>query len=206
MKQKLYLLLLLLSCTAISWSQETRFGITGGLSIASWTAKASGVSINSQSTTGFTGGVIVFAPLSTNVTIQTGLNFVQKGAKTDDQGDNETIKLNYIELPVNFVYTHEGFFGGVGPTIAMGLSGTDKTTSQGVTEKADIHFGSGTDDDLKRFDIGANVTAGYMVPAGFMISLNYNFGLSNLVPGGNSSDGKLLNRYFGIRIGYVFNK
>lgn len=206
MKQKLYLLLFLLASSAAAWSQKTRFGITGGLSIASWSAKAGGVSVNSQSTTGFTGGVILFAPLSSNVTIQTGLNFVQKGAQTNDQGDNETIKLNYIELPVNFVYTHAGFFGGVGPTIAMGMSGTDKLTSQGVTEKSDIKFGSGTDDDLKRFDIGANVTAGYMIPSGFMLSLNYNFGLTNLAPGTNSSDGKLLNRYFGIRIGYVFNK
>ena len=47
----------------------------------------------------------------------------------------EIVKLNYIELPVNFVYTHEGFFAGAGPTIAMGLSGTDKSTSQGVTDK-----------------------------------------------------------------------
>jgi len=164
MKQKLYLLLILLSSSAISWSQQARFGFTGGLSIASWTAKTSGVSINTQSTTGFTGGVVVFAPINTNITIQTGLNFVQKGAKTSDMGDEELVKLNYIELPVNFLYTHQGFFGGVGPTIAMGLSGTDKTTSQGVTEKTDIHFGSGTDDDVKRLDIGANITAGYMLP------------------------------------------
>lgn len=206
MKHKFYLLFTFILIGSVVWSQETRFGLQGGLSLASWTAKASGVSINSQSNTGFTFGATAFIPVSTQFTVQTGLNFVQKGAKSNDQGDEENIKLNYIELPVNFLYTHQGFFAGAGPTIAVGMSGTDKVTSQGVTEKTDIHFGSGTDDDLKRFDFGANVTAGYMIPSGLMLSLNYNFGLSNLAPGTNSSDGKLLNRYFGIRIGYVFNK
>jgi hypothetical protein len=206
MKQKFYLLFAFILFVSAVWSQETRFGVTGGLSLASWTAKAGGVSINSQSNTGFTAGVTAFVPLTTQFTIQTGLNFLQKGAKTDDQGDVEKIKLNYIELPVNFLYTHEGFFGGVGPTFAMGISGTDNATSQGVTQKTDLHFGNSTDDDLTKFDIGANITAGYMVPSGWMISLNYNFGLSNLIPGGNSSDGKVTNRYFGIRIGYIFQK
>ena len=208
MKQKSYLLFAFILCFSAAKSQEnqTRFGVTAGLSIANWTIKSSGISINTQSVTGFTGGVIAFMPLSTNISLQTGLNYVQKGTKVDDQGGNiEIAKLNYIELPLNFVYTHEGFNIGVGPTIAMGLSGTEKSTSQGVTETHDVTFGSGTD-DVSRFDIGANLTAAYVLPNGFMLSANYNIGLSNLQPGGNSSDGKVTNRYFGIRIGYLFNK
>jgi hypothetical protein len=206
MKQKFYLLFAFILFGSAAWSQETRFGLTGGLSLASWSISGGGVSINTSSNNGFTAGVTSFIPLTSQFSIQTGLNYVQKGAKISDQGDEEIVKLNYVELPVNFLYTHEGFFAGAGPTIAMGLSGTDKATSQGVTEKSDIQFGSTTDDDLKKFDFGANITAGYMVPSGWMISLNYNYGLSNLVPGANSSDGKLTNRYFGIRIGYIFQK
>ena len=206
MKQKFYLLLsFILFFTAVR-SQETRFGITAGASIANWTISASGLSINTQSVTGFTGGVIAFMPISSNISLQTGLNYVQKGAKVDNQnGDIDVVKLNYIELPLNFVYSHEGFHIGLGPTLAVGLSGTEKATSQGVTETNDITFGSGTD-ETSRLDIGANLTAAYVLPNGFMISANYNFGLSNLQSGGSSADGKVTNRYFGIRIGYIFQK
>lgn len=206
MKQKFYLLISFILFGSAVWSQETRFGVTGGLTLGSWTMSGGGLSINTQSTTGFTAGVTAFVPISTQFTIQTGLNFLQKGAKVSDQGDEEVIKLNYIELPVHFLYTHDGFFGGAGPTIAMGISGKDKSTSQGITQTNDIKFGSSTNDDLKKFDFGANITAGYMVPSGWMLALNYNFGISNLSPSSNSADGKVTNRYFGIRIGYIFQK
>ena len=208
MKQKFYLLFafILFFSAAKSQESQTRFGVTAGLSIANWNIKASGMSIGTQSVTGFTGGVLAFMPLSSNISLQTGLNYVQKGTKVDDQGgDITTAKLNYIELPLNIVYNHEGFHIGAGPSVAMGLSGTMKSTSQGTTETSDVTFGSG-DNDVARFDIGANLTAGYVLPSGFMLSANYNFGLSNLQPGTSSSDGKVTNRYFGIRIGYLFNK
>ena len=61
----------------------------------------------------------------------------------------------------------------------------------------------GKDKDFKRFDASVNFIAGYLARSGMMVTLNYNSGLSNSVDSGDS-EGEFYNRYFGLRIGYMF--
>jgi hypothetical protein len=88
----------------------------------------------------------------------------------------------------------------------MGLTGKDKFEQGGETIEGDIKFGSNEGDDFKPFEAGANIIAGYEFKGGFLITANYNTGLNNLAVSnpGDPIEAKYHNRYFGIRIGYMF--
>jgi hypothetical protein len=88
--------------------------------------------------------------------------------------------------------------------LGFGLSGKSKNTALGVSEEYDINFGSGTDDDLKPFEISANIIASYQFNNGFFVSANYNPGLNNIAAD-QSDDSKWHNNGFAIRVGYFFN-
>jgi hypothetical protein len=104
---------------------------------------------------------------------------------------------------LNFLYkTPAGsgsFFGGIGPDLGYGLSGTAKSGG----ESEDVHFGSSDDDDYKAFEFSGNILAGYEFSNGFFVSANYNHGFSNILNGADS-DVSAKNNYFGIRLGYKF--
>lgn len=101
---------------------------------------------------------------------------------------------------MNFVFKANAgsgkFFVGAGPSIGFGISGTYKSGS----EEEDVNFGSDSEDDLKPFDFGGNILAGYELSNGLFFALNYNTTLNNL---STESDVTSRNRYFGIRIGYL---
>jgi len=82
----------------------------------------------------------------------------------------------------------------------VGISGKEKIEAEGYSQSEKAKFGK--DKDFKRFDAGLNIVTGYIGKSGMMVSLNYNAGLSNSVDPGEG-DGKFLNRYFGLRIGYI---
>ena len=185
---------------------QTAFGATIGASFASYKVKSGDVSVASHVKPGFSIGLSSFIVLNKNFSFQPSLNFVQKGGILKDASESTTHKstFNYLELPLNFIYnTHSAagkFFIGAGPSFDIGLSGRYKITGM-YEESGSVHFGNSEDDDLKRIGVGLNLLAGYEFKSGMLISGNYNFSLNNL---SNDSDASLRNRYFGIRLGYLF--
>ncbi len=185
---------------------QTTFGATVGASFASYKVKSGDVSVASDVKPGFSIGLSSFIVLNKNFSFQPSLNFVQKGGILKDASESTTDKstFNYLELPLNFIYnTHSvagKFFIGAGPSFDIGLSGRYKITGM-YEESGSVHFGNSEDDDLKRIGVGLNLLAGYEFKSGMLISGNYNFSLNNL---SNDSDASLRNRYFGIRLGYLF--
>jgi hypothetical protein len=209
MKSITTLMTLMILLTAFSSSAQTSIGFTAGASFASVTVKSGGLSASPKSKTGITAGIVIDAPLGTNFNFQPALNFVQKGYKIEDETAKETVNFNYLEVPLNFVYStkrNEGFFIGAGPSIAYGISGMDKFTASGMPDDNEkIKFGSGAD-EVKTFEFGANAVAGYRMAGGSMISGNYNLGLSKINNDDGSGDaGTIKNKYFSIKIGYCFS-
>lgn len=211
MKSK-FLMLSLTLLTSITLSAQTTIGITAGVTFANVTVKSQGISASFKLKPGFTAGVLLNAPLSANFILQPALNFVQKGYKIKDVEGTETVTLNYLEVPLNIVYSpkkNEGFFIGAGPSIAYGISGKDKVTNTGstMTDLNDkIKFGSGAD-ELKGLDFGVNALVGYRLAGGFMISVNYNHSLGKLNnDDGSGENGTIKNNYFSFKIGYAFGK
>ena len=205
MKQKITLLLMATFILANAFAQKPSIGFTEGLTSSSWKATVDNETETTDSRIGFTAGIVAAIPISSNFSFMPSLNFVQKGFESSF-GDAIILEstLNYLEMPLNFVYNRDGFFFGAGPAISFGITGNGASTYNGRTEEEDIKFGS-EDDEMKSTEFSANFLTGYQFNNGFLISLNYNLGLSNIM-NSNVDNEKLTNRYFGLRIGYMFMK
>lgn len=213
MKKIAILLLATFIATAGIIAQNARFGVNAGISMANYTSKFDGESDKADSKIGITLGAVVDLPMGDHFSIQPALNFVQKGTKDEETfgGITEKVSLttNHLEIPVNFLYnTNSGngnFFIGAGPSFAFALSGKLKYDDGTDEFDESVSFGDGDEDDLKGFDFGANILAGYTLSNGLTFSVNYNAGISNLYPGGDS-DASLRSNYFGIKVGWLFKK
>ncbi len=205
--KKLILSLSVMLFVSVFAFAQTKFGVSAGTSFASMKTKIEGVSITTDSKVGFSVGFLADMGISENFAFQPGLNFNQKGGKMKSGNDEATQTLNYIEVPLNFIFkTQAGngkFFGGLGPVLGYGISGKSKYKENGSTETEDINFGNDeAEDDVKPFEASGNILAGYEFANGFFAAVNYNLGLSNIALG--DGDYSTKNRFFGIRIGYMF--
>ena len=128
-------------------------------------------------------------------------------------GDNGSIikgniNLNYIEVPVNFLYkANEGmnsWFIGAGPYIAAGINSKVRAKADDETYSEPIKFGKKEDDDVREFDAGVNILAGYRWNNGLFVSVNYTRGLYNIHPLRGEDYQKVHNHLFGLKLGYFF--
>ncbi len=207
MKKLIFLLTVITSVS--TQAQKSQFGITAGTAISNYKAKLGSITLSTKSKAGFTVGVLANIAAGNSFVVQPALNWVQKGSKIDESAngniDKSSLITNHIEVPVNILYSSNGFFIGGGPSLSFGISGTSKEESGGIKTSEKVKFGNSDDDMLKAFDLGANALTGYQFKNGFLIAANYNLGLSNLAPGSGTDKGKLKSSYFGIKLGYVIN-
>lgn len=185
---------------------QIRFGATTGVTFSKMYSKVDNQKDKSDMKTGFSAGLILNANLGDHFSFQPQLNFTQIGAKESEEDQKLTLSLNYIEMPVNFLYNTAGekgrFFVGVGPSLAVGISGKMKYSYGGESVESKVKFGK--DKDFSRANFGLNTLAGYKANGGLYVAVNYTYGLSNLYP--SSDDGKLSCRYWGVKIGWLFGK
>ena len=132
-----------------------------------------------------------------------GLLFATKGYKFEVGGVEEKVTLNYLEVPLNLVYKPVLGDGNLivafGPYVGYGLGGKAKS-DEGDT---DIEMGSEEEGSLynyKAFDMGANLSFGYMFGAGLSLQFNTQLGLVNISHG----DDAVKNTGFGLSLGYRF--
>ena len=200
MKNFILTLLVLITLFPFAKAQKASFGVTAGTTFSQVRLSDNESKDNTNYLFGFSAGVTADLPLGKNFSFQPALQFLQKGGreKSDFFGNDATItiRLNYLDLPLNFLYRAPGtnghFVVGLGPSVSVGLSGKDKISSSDGTEEEDIHFGSGSD-HLKAFELGGNILMGYEWKSGFSVQANYNHGLSN---NSNDSDTKWKSAYF----------
>lgn len=212
--KKLLLSLFLMGASLVSFAQLPTFGIKGGANFSTLNISISNLSLNSNTLTSFNAGVFVDFKFG-NVSLQPALNLTGKGGKFNGTvSDDEDVDIQegagkfnliYLQLPVNIVYHIPAVVGdvyfGAGPYVAKGLSGKVKgTDDNGRSVSEDIKFGD--DNGLKSMDYGANAIAGIKLKTGLLFNINYDLGLSNILPGSESI--KMKTRVFGISVGYAF--
>lgn len=200
--KKIFFIMAITAITTKTTTAQTGFGITAGAVVANYSSKTGGeVSPKLDSKAGVTFGIVCNIPVSKSFNFQPAINYVQKGASFTEDGMKLKVKLQYLELPLNFVYAspkkNGHFFIGAGPCIAYGIAA--KVKAGDVEAKG--HFGSGPDDVAKPLEIGANILTGYQFAGGFNIAANYNRGLNNISSDGTSKEH---NYYFGLRLGFLF--
>jgi len=204
MRKFLLLLAVCCSLTMFSKGQGARFGFNAGILSSTAKITSDNQTSSSKGRIGFNVGVLVDVMMGKDFSFQPGLNFVQKGGKDDEGDQSVNISLNFLELPLNFIYHAKGktgsFLIGAGPSVSYGLSGKAKVTAAGLTVTQTLHLGSSENDDLKRLEFGGNVLAGYEWKNGVLISFNYNIGLSNMSP---QSGTTWKNYYAGLHVGFV---
>jgi hypothetical protein len=201
-KKTLIITLCIFNMSLVLQAQKVSYELSAGISSAYFYIDENDKCEMSDSKTGFAGGFAVNFKVGKCLAIQPGLSYVQKGGveKQDEGATEYSTTLNYIELPVNFVFSkRDRFFWGFGSFAGYGLSGKMKAKSNS-SDAVKIKFGNDVQ-ELKPFDAGVNFLIGYRFPGGIFFSLNFANSVSNI---SNDDLHYLSNGYVGIKAGYSF--
>ena len=209
MKTKLFtgLIFMFLLSLSIQAQEGVRFGVLGGVNFQNINGKDNdGNKLENDLKPGFHAGVNAILGIAPEFYLQPGILFSTKGCKF-----NETdVKLNvsYLEIPLNFLYRGELGNGyvlvGFGPYLGFGLTGKVKDDDG---NSIDVEFsndpGTSGTVNMRRFDAGANVFAGYELSSGIFFQLNTQLGLIGINPETSGSE-TWKNTGFGLSAGYRF--
>ncbi len=208
MKKALVAALVCLAAHTVS--AQTSFGIKAGPNMSFIRYKVESGSEKQTwdgSRLGFQVGGVAQIGIAENFALQPELLFVMKGGNNvrPTSLDSEIdFSLMTIDMPINFIYRAKGFFGGFGPNLQFGVSSKAKSGGEEFDmydkDEAFIFY-------QKRFEVGANIVAGYKLPSGLAFSLNFAKGLTNSAQ--YEEEGATLKHnssYIGLSIGYFFGK
>ena len=198
-------LTVLLSAASVAAQPTFRLGLRGSLNRATSTVEPASTSPSSQYYYSASksavyawqaGAVLEVAFL--RFALQPALVFSQKGEQFDAAtymigaaGVNGTAmatvnRYNWLELPVNVVYTLHGFQVFAGPYVALGMGGRQHGTISGLSpfarftpQRIDEKVSYGPNSNNRRLDAGVNFGVGYR-QGPLQMQLGYGLGLRNL--------------------------
>ena len=207
---RFYLLLftVLLSAASVAAQPTFRLGLRGGLNRATSTVEPASTSPSSQYYYSASKSAIyawqagaVLEVAFRRFALQPALVFSQKGEQFDAvtsisgvAGMSGTAmstvnRYNWLELPVNVVYTLHGFQVFAGPYVALGVGGRQRGTISGFSpfarfapQSIDEKAAYGPDSNNRRLDAGVNFGIGYR-RGPVQVQLGYGLGLRNLHQG-----------------------
>jgi hypothetical protein len=201
---------LLLSVATASAQTTFRLGVRGGANRALTTVDPAGnssgnypyaYSTDKSPIYGWQAGVVLEAAIG-KLAFQPALLFSQKGEKSQTssyasgvagystQETTSTNRYNWLEVPLNVVYTLHGDHGlqlFAGPYVAMGVGGRRRGTTypyygpavDGIPFDFDNKVSYGPDTNNHRFDAGVNFGVGYR-QGPVQVQFGYGLGLLNL--------------------------
>lgn len=214
--------------TATSFAQFS-FGVQGIVNLSNATLKIEdGQNVTKEMR--ILPGAGLFAQFAVNekISLRSGVNFLQHGITVNTtipipggtipsvKASAET-KLNYLQLPVNLLYTTSSeklqFFAGAGGYLNYGISGKTKSNVQYIDNgNLEVHeeetdaFKKDADGNpgFKKADWGLGALAGVKFNNGLFANLGYQYSLSDI---SNADDGgEYKNRGLQLTIGYFFKK
>jgi hypothetical protein len=171
---------------------------------------ATGQDLNNRLHTGFTAGLDFAIPLGGGSYFQPGVDFTQKGSRTQQ---NVSTRLSYIDIPLNYVYRPVVGAGnlvlGFGPYVGFGVGGqvTDAAgASTNVQYRNEFDGNLPTRVQFRKRDAGANIIAGYEFVNRLSLNMRAQLGLVNINPDMMDENNLTRNRNtgFGVSVGYRF--
>lgn len=204
------ILLLAVMAIAVTTISAQGLGLRGGVNLSN--LAGDGVSDEAKMKTGFHLGLDYEIAVAPDFYFAPGLLFSTKGFKVEESEGGVSAEysetLNYLEVPLNLVYKPllgEGnLIVAFGPYLGYGIGGKWKAEGEIAeffgSKDGDINFGSDDEDAYKAFDMGANISFGYMFAGGLSVQLNTQLGLISIANG----DGSVKNTGFGLGLGYRF--
>lgn len=187
------------------YAQKIKFGAEAGANLSGAIVKDPGGNPSGTPLPGFQlGGFAGLALPAKSLSVNARLLFSYEGYKADVYDTKATIHVSFLKLPVNLVYkpgdASGKWFIGLGPYLAAGIGG--HYVSQDT--KVSIHFGSNADnDDLKRFDIGADLMGGYQATDKILVRAAFDIGIINYLTPGSTADASAHTLSFGITAAYL---
>lgn len=183
-------------------STQPRFGLKAGVNLASLEIDDDSQSnpLNTNSKTGFHGGVFVNLPLGGIFAVQPEVVFSTQGSKVSGSvvvPPSTTVPFRdewdfyYLNVPVMLqAKLTSGLFLEAGPQVGFLL-------------KAENDAGDDLKDEMKKTDFGAGAGIGYLSRIGLGINARYTMGFSNILEDNSSGDeGKYKNRVASIGLVY----
>lgn len=179
-----------LAVSSLTFAQQ--FGIKGGVNVSN-VSDDSNVETNSR--TGFYGGVFMNAPLAESFSIQPELLYNSVGSKYDVGNSSATLQLDYLTLPVMFQYNVvPQFYLEAGPEFGMLLNAKAKYEGGGISGEADLDK-----DNFNSFNFGLGLGAGFNITNNIGINARYVAGFTDATDESNQdfgSDAKNRNNVF----------
>ena len=161
--KKMTILLLMVTLATGALAQGVSFGIKAGLNFAKEVASGSGVTLSSDTKTGFHGGIYVKIMGAGKFGVQPELLYSGQGGGS---GSN-TVNYNYLNLPVMARYNITPLFNlQLGPQLGILMSATFN--------------GTDVKNQLKSTDTGLAFGAGVDLPSGLNFAARYIAGLSDI--------------------------
>ena len=175
------------------FAQGPKFGLKGGLNIASLSTDAS-TDFNSR--LGLHAGGLVHIHLSPQFSLQPEVLYSSQGAKYTVSDQEHSLGLNYINIPLNVQYMfNNGFRLQTGPQVGFLVDVNDKYNGQ------ETEFF--TSDDFKSIDAAWTFGLGYLSYTGLGVDARYNLGLINI--NDDAAGNTLKNNVFQVGIFYMFD-
>ncbi|OMP30578.1 porin family protein [Mangrovimonas sp. DI 80] len=203
----------LLLCAAIAVlglsnvnAQELNFGVKTGVNFAT----LGGDIEDADMRLGFHIGGIVEYKFNERMGLQGEVLFSTQGAKYDWSGEGyseeETWKLDYINVPVSFkYYIVNGFSVEAGPQLGILASAKyEYEYSEDFGGVSVNESGEGDLEDIKSIDFALNVGAGYKMENGLNFGARFSLGLMNLNDSDYSDQFIVNNGVIQLSVGYMF--
>lgn len=169
MKKSLLLLLLFVAFQVSA--QEFHFIPKIGLNMANITNS------DGSMKPGLNIGVAGEVMMTERLAIEPGIFYSMQGTKDKESGATIKMKNDYLNIPVLLKgYVYEGFNLFAGPQLGFKVSSKIKASQSGTS----VSTSEGSD-LFKTVDFSIVLGAGYQSPMGFLVSLNYNIGLTNTI-------------------------
>jgi hypothetical protein len=216
MKKIVMLFLLASSCSLLSAQQQFKFGVRGGINIASLGDYDHMIGLYEdaelENKLGLYAGIFGQLHFSERLGIETGLFYSQLGGKDKENDYNESYKVtanpSYLQVPVSMFYKFNlpnelKLYPSLGLYAGYGLSGNLKTRGNIASEDigSDIKY---FDDFAKRFDFGG--TAGLNLEyRKFIFGLGYDHGFTRVNKNKVVYGDNAFNSNFRCTLSYVFN-
>lgn len=186
--KKLLLIIVCVASFAVA-NAQAKFGVKAGANLANIVGDDAE---DAKMKIGFNVGALAQVPITANFVFQPEVVFSAQGAKSDDDGDDYKLNLNYINVPLlaKFI-SPSGFVAETGPQVGFLMSAKAKADGESIDVK----------ESFKKTDFSWALGLGYQSPAGFGVNARYNLGLSKLDEEG---DAKIKNGVIQVGVSYVF--
>jgi Outer membrane protein beta-barrel domain len=178
--------LILIACLPFWGMAQTRVAVRSGINLAS--IRFYDFNPPKRSIPRLNIGLMVEIPLEDNWLLYTGPYYSGKGVRfgrttSTNRVDSFTIRLNYIELPLNVAYRFDSYSQNnliiaAGPYISYGFNGEISVKNSPQPPTTQLH--KKKTDQYKRLDMGLCFSSIYEIKSKYGVRLEYSKSLFNI--------------------------